>query len=179
MAAPAVDVFRPPVVDTMGHEVHVISGSQGSAAAPPRDLSADTDILRVRLAGDDRLLLPVKSTRNVLVYARSGSALIGGDVLEQHELAYLPGRCAAGTDGIELASTQETTEAADLLVLIGEPLREPVAASGTWVMNTEEELDQASRDYAAGRFGTPWPHTLSDDDWLAFVGSNTPDSTAR
>ncbi|MDT3778126.1 pirin family protein [Nitrospira sp. MA-1] len=47
----------------------------------------------------------------------------------------------------------EATEEARVLVLSGEPIPEPVARMGPFVMNTEEELVQAVNDYRAGRMG--------------------------
>jgi quercetin 2,3-dioxygenase len=47
----------------------------------------------------------------------------------------------------------EATEEATVLVLSGEPIDEPVARMGPFVMNTEEELVQAVNDYRAGNMG--------------------------
>lgn len=49
--------------------------------------------------------------------------------------------------------TLSAAEDALVLILSGEPIREPIAAQGPFVMNTRDELAQAIRDYSLGKFG--------------------------
>ncbi|HSA60815.1 MAG TPA: pirin family protein [Nitrospiraceae bacterium] len=49
--------------------------------------------------------------------------------------------------------TVEAREESRLLVMSGEPIEEPIARYGPFVMNTREELIQAVQDYQAGRMG--------------------------
>lgn len=54
-------------------------------------------------------------------------------------------------DGDTLAL--EAVSEASLMVLAGEPLKEPIAHYGPFVMNTREEIEQAILDYQSGRMG--------------------------
>jgi redox-sensitive bicupin YhaK (pirin superfamily) len=49
--------------------------------------------------------------------------------------------------------TIKAKEKAQVLVLSGEPINEPIAAHGPFVMNTRQEIMQAMHDYNTGKFG--------------------------
>jgi redox-sensitive bicupin YhaK (pirin superfamily) len=54
---------------------------------------------------------------------------------------------------VRLAVDDQAAESADLLLLAGRPLNEPVERYGPFVMNTRQEIVQAIRDYNEGRLG--------------------------
>lgn len=55
------------------------------------------------------------------------------------------------TDGEEIFV--EAEEDSILLVMSGEPINEPIASYGPFLMNTQEEIQQAMRDFGSGKFG--------------------------
>lgn len=75
-------------------------------------------------------------------YVYKGSVTVAGQKVPRDQLAYLG-------DGERLDLT--AGEEAGLLLFGGKPINEPVAHHGPFVMNTQEELEQAMRDYQEGR----------------------------
>jgi len=92
----------------------------------------------------------IPAGHNALVYLISGDARLGVEHKPVRE-----GQMAMLGDGdqIRLAVANEAGAPADLLLLAGVPLNEPVARYGPFVMNTREEIEQAFRDYQSGRMG--------------------------
>src|SRR5438477_1241894 len=91
--------------------------------------------------------IAVPADHNALVYVFEGSALVGdkGREIRDGQLAVLgPG---------ETARLRGASQSGRLLLLGGVPHGEPVAHYGPFVMNTEEELIQAVRDFQSGRMG--------------------------
>jgi len=56
-------------------------------------------------------------------------------------------------DGGTIAITNPSNEPVDLLLLAGEPIGEPIARYGPFVMNTREEIYQAFADFRNGKLG--------------------------
>jgi redox-sensitive bicupin YhaK (pirin superfamily) len=56
-------------------------------------------------------------------------------------------------DTVRLRGAGDGREPGRLLLLAGVPIGEPVAHYGPFVMNTEQEIQQAIRDYQTGRMG--------------------------
>ncbi len=101
-----------------------------------------------------RVVIPWPRERNALVYVLAGRGSVGGEGRPVHT-----GQLAVLGAGNALAITADPSQgssaaALEVLVLGGEPIREPVAAYGPFVMNTREELAQAFEDFHAGRLGT-------------------------
>ena len=87
--------------------------------------------------------VPLPASYNAFVYVFEGSARVGEREVGDGQIAVLgPG------DAVRLRGGKTR-----LLLLAGEPLRERVAHYGPFVMNSEEELVQAMRDFQSGRMG--------------------------
>lgn len=92
----------------------------------------------------------IPDDQRAYVYVFGGRALVGEDEtpVEAGQLAALEG---AGAVRIAHAGDDDDAE---LLVLSGVPLHEPVAWYGPFVMNTEDEIRQAIRDFQSGKLGS-------------------------
>jgi redox-sensitive bicupin YhaK (pirin superfamily) len=55
-------------------------------------------------------------------------------------------------DKVSIRNPESADSSLDVLLIGGMPLNEPIAHYGPFVMNTQEEIDQAIDDYRNGRF---------------------------
>lgn len=87
----------------------------------------------------------ISPTANAMAFVYDGTAHCDGDVAKAHQLAVL----SRDDEGISITAGEN---GCGMLFMYGEPIGEPVAKMGPFVMNTREELFQASEDFRQGRF---------------------------
>ena len=136
-----------------GALVRIIAGDLAGVRGPG-STHTPISLVHATVQPGARLVLPWPGGFNALAYVLAGDGTVGleGQPLHSGQLVvHGPG------DAIVLAAdqVQESRHAAlEVLILGGQPIREPVAAHGPFVMNTRAELVQAFEDYQAGRLGT-------------------------
>jgi redox-sensitive bicupin YhaK (pirin superfamily) len=127
--------------------VTVIAGSALGASAV---IETRTPIMYLdwTLEPGARVTTAVPADHAGLVYVFDGEAQVAGRAVRDGQIAVL-----GDGDEVELAVADGAAGAARLLLLGGVPLGEPVARYGPFVMNTEEEIVQAIKDYQRGAMG--------------------------
>lgn len=138
------DIPSVPVSDG-GGRVRVIAGEFDGRTGPARTHSP-LSVLDVRLSAGTQLAVPVTDGWTAAVVALSGAVQVNGGAHARDADLVILEQC-----GQDIAIT--ATGDAHVLVLLGEPLDEPIAGSGPFVMNTQEEIAQAFADFRRGQFG--------------------------
>jgi redox-sensitive bicupin YhaK (pirin superfamily) len=129
-----------------GVRVRVLAGAFEGVTGPVRDVAADPSYLDVSLLPGTRLTWPVAADHTAAAYVIEGSA------------SFAAGAAPASNRTIVLLGAGDTVEieagveGCRFLALAGKPLKEPIAWGGPIVMNTEDELQQAFREYRDGTF---------------------------
>jgi len=161
MAAPRYQDLRASEVallssDDGGALLRVIAGELGGHAGPG---STHTPMAMVHasIASGAEMTIPWRQDFNALVYVLSGTGTVGA---EQRPVR--TGQLAVFGPGATLtvaadASQESRLSGLDVVILGGEPIRQPIAWHGPFVMNTQRELLQAFEDFQAGRLGTVPP----------------------
>jgi hypothetical protein len=125
--------------------VEIIAGSYQGTAGPASTFSP-INLMNARLNKGGKAVFNFPSGYN------TGLLVIEGKIRINGEQTVPPDHFALfENEGEDFE--MEAYENSIVLVLSGEPLNEPIAAHGPFVMNTMEEIRQAYNDYHSGRFG--------------------------
>jgi redox-sensitive bicupin YhaK (pirin superfamily) len=122
----------------------IISGALDNEKGPAHTFTP-MNVWDLRLKAGRTLSLALPSGHTTVLYVLSGSIKVGAQTVEASEMAVME------REGTELVV--DVTQDAVVLLLSGEPLNEPIAGHGPFVMNTRAEIMQAMQDYNNGKFG--------------------------
>lgn len=137
----------PTITAPGGAKLRIISGEVDGVTGPVREVPTQPLLLDVAMDADDNVQVPVWQTATALVYVYKGelsAPAAGGERrVAEGELAVLE-----NGDALSLRGMADGSRA---LVLAAQPIGEPVAHYGPFVMNSRDEIDQAIADYREGR----------------------------
>jgi hypothetical protein len=138
------DMAKVPLADGMG-EIEVIAGNyeghKGSAST-----FSPINLFNAKLKKGAKTTFSFPADYTTAILMIEGSAKVNDqETVPQDHFAMFK------RDGETF--TVEALEDAIVLVLSGQPIKEPIAAHGPFVMNTREELIEAFDDFNKGKFG--------------------------
>ncbi len=125
--------------------VHVIAGKLNDVEGPIKPLSP-VNTFTAEMKNGAKFFFGIPSTHNAFIYIMDGKVQVTGD-------GEVDGKYVAvfnnDGEGFELEALEDT----HVFIGTGEPLNEPVASHGPFVMNNQTELMEAFRDYQQGKMG--------------------------
>jgi redox-sensitive bicupin YhaK (pirin superfamily) len=129
-----------------GVKVRAIAGrSHGVDGAMQRDVT-EPYYLDLEMPAGASFTQALPASHNAFVYVYRGGVRVGETDVPLQRMAILAQDAAS--DGVVLTAAV----ASRVLLIAGRPLNEPIAQYGPFVMNSEAEIQQAVRDYQAGKF---------------------------
>ena len=136
-----------PAIDLDGGagRLRVIAGSFQGRKGAARTFTP-VELYDLQMKAGKRVALALPEGHNTSIFVLQGRASVNGSqAAGEAELI------VCTRDGSQV--TIDAQENSRLLVMAGEPIDEPIARYGPFVMNTREELMQAAQDYQAGKMG--------------------------
>jgi len=128
--------------------VRIIAGAFSTAAGPAKTFTPINLWDMLLIAPGRPVAINIPSGHNTLIFVRQGSLKVGSS-----DHVGPQGMVRLETDGslVTLEAKEANTQ---LLFMGGEPIDEPIASGGPFVMNTQAELAQAREDYRNGKFAS-------------------------
>ena len=132
--------------------IRVIAGQVGEVHGPG-STHTPMSLVHATIEPGARLDLPWNVDFNALVYVLAGRGTVGTD---SHPVRMGQAAVLGAGDYLTMAAEPRqdgNTDAMDVIVVGGRPIREPLAWGGPFVMNTKAEVIQAFEDFQRGKLG--------------------------
>ncbi len=133
-----------------GVKIRVIAGKVDGVRGAVSEIYADPVYLDVSIPANGSFSHPVKKGHTVFAYVFEGRGIFGTGEKAQEKPVSQPGLVVFG-DG-DYIQAGAASEPGRFLLVSGKPLDEPIARYGPFVMNTQEEIQQALEDLRNGTF---------------------------
>lgn len=124
--------------------VNVIAGTFNTVKGPAVTYSP-VNLFDIKLNKAGEVTTNITKEHNTALLVVNGSIEVNGEKAAEHSFILF------NNDGEEI--TIKATENAVVLLLSGEPINEPIASYGPFVMNTQEEIQEAILEFQSGKFG--------------------------
>ena len=125
--------------------VEIIAGEYKGVKGPASTFTP-MHVYNVKLRKNGQAVLSFPSRYNTALLVIEGAARVNDQQTSVDQFVLM----ANDGEAFEISASEDTT----LLVLSGEPIDEPIASYGPFLMNKREEIEQAIRDFNMGKFGT-------------------------
>jgi redox-sensitive bicupin YhaK (pirin superfamily) len=127
-----------------GGVVNIIAGSFNQQTGPATTFTP-VNMFDIRLSAGKSTTTEIPATHNTVMLIVSGAVTVNGEKAGLHDLVLFK------NSGEEI--NIKADENSVLLLLSGEPIHEPIAQYGPFVMNTHRELQEAFEEFQSGKFG--------------------------
>jgi len=142
-AITAADMGKVTLPDN-GGVVNVIAGSFNQNKGPATTFTP-INMFDIRLNAGKSLATEIPDSHNTIILVVSGTVTVNGEKAALHDLVLFKN---AGEE-VNISADENSV----LLLLSGEPINEPIAQYGPFVMNNHRELQEAFEEFQSGKFG--------------------------
>jgi redox-sensitive bicupin YhaK (pirin superfamily) len=133
-----------------GTKIRVIAGTVDDARGPVTEIVADPTYLDIMLPSGSAFSHSIERGHSAIAYVFEGEGIFGITEADKGKVISYP-KLMVFDDG-DLIKVQTTNRPVRFLLISGKPLYEPIARWGPFVMNTQEEIQQALEDLRNGTF---------------------------
>lgn len=136
----------PELTTALGVKVRVIAGSSHGVEGAVQRPDTFPIYVDVHMPAETHFTQDIPAGHNAFAYTYRGEVTIAGTPVPDRIMAILAND---GAHQVTLFAKQPSR----VLIIAGQPLNEPIAQYGPFVMNTGDEIQQTLRDYRDGKFG--------------------------
>jgi redox-sensitive bicupin YhaK (pirin superfamily) len=124
--------------------VNVIAGKFNETSGPAKTYSP-VNVFDIKLKPGAEVSTQIEANHNTALLVINGSVTVNGEPASEHSFVLFK------NEGEEISI--QAKEESVVLLLSGEPINEPIASYGPFVMNTQDEIYTAIREFQEGKFG--------------------------